>query len=306
MNEITLQFGPDAGLVGTLATPPGNAGQPLYAVLLFNAGIVPRIGPNRLNVRMARKLAVNGIPTLRFDLSGRGDSAPARGMESFEQQAVADLRAAMDLMTQRTGAQRFLLMGICSGAENAYHTALADERVIAISLMDSYHFPTLRTHFNRYRLRAQHRGGLVKASLGWLRHRIHSSLAQNRPERVPAPATSFGSIRPSAQEFAAKLQLLLKRGVAIDLLFSGSFVETYNYAHQFRDGFERYGIVPAIHVEYRADFDHTLSTASMQKEMVARTCAWIGEVIKKKQSGSAGSRTATADLAMNVMGAIQH
>lgn len=281
MNETTVQFGPSAGLVGTLASAQGKS---QYAALLYNAGVVPRIGPNRLNVRIARALAATSIPTLRFDLSGRGDSAPARGMESFEQQAIADLRAAMDLMTQRTGAQRFLLMGMCSGAENAYHTALADERVIAISLMDSYHFPTLRTHFNRYRLRAQRRGGMTKAGFGWLWKRLRGSVSHDRQERAVA-ATSFGSIRPSAQEFAAKLQLLLNRGVAIDLLFSGSFVETYNYANQFRDVFQRYGIVPAIHVEYRADLDHTLSTASMQQEVVARTCAWFGEVIKKKSSG---------------------
>ena len=130
----------------------------VLAALLFNAGVVPRIGPNRLNVRIARALAARGIPALRFDLSGRGDSAPARGMESYEQQAVADIRAAMNLLSERTGVSRFALMGICSGAENAFHAALADERVVGVTLMDSYHYPTLRTHFNRFRQRAEHAG----------------------------------------------------------------------------------------------------------------------------------------------------
>ena len=51
MNEQTLQFGPNNALVGTLAStdnPPAGIG-----ALLFNAGVVPRIGPNRLNVRIA-------------------------------------------------------------------------------------------------------------------------------------------------------------------------------------------------------------------------------------------------------------
>ena len=91
-------------------------------------------------------------------------------------------------------------------------------------------------------------------------------------------ATSFGSIRPTPAEFAAKLTQLLDRGVAVDLLFSGSFVETYNYANQFRDVFGRYGIVDRMKVEYQPDLDHTLSTAIMQQSMVARTLRWFGEV----------------------------
>ena len=281
MNETTFHFGPDAGLVGTLSSAAEAAAMPTFGAILFNAGVVPRIGPNRLNVRIARALAQDGIPTLRFDLSGRGDSAPARGMASFEEQAVADMRAAMDVMTQRTGARRFLLMGICSGAECAYHAALADERIVAISLMDSYHFPTWRTRLNRYRLRARRRGGVLKAGLGWLRNRARGAIGRVA-ERDWASA-NFGSIRPSAEEFAGNLQRLIDRGVKIDLLFSGSFVETYNYAGQFRDGFKRYGISEAINAEYRSHLDHTLSTAAMQREVVERTCSYFRTIAGRRE-----------------------
>jgi hypothetical protein len=280
MNEQTLQFGPDNALVGTLAsTDKPHAG---LGALLFNAGVVPRIGPNRLNVRITRALAGHGIPAMRFDLSGRGDSAPARGMESYEQQAIADLRAAMDLMTQRTGVRRFALMGLCSGAENAFHAALADERVVGITLLDSYHFPTWRTSLNRFRQRARLQGGVVPATFAWLMRRLrpHASGHRHAPavKHESSAATSFGSIRPTPAEFAARLKQLLDRGVAVDLLFSGSFVETYNYANQFRDVFGRYGIVDRMKVEYQPDLDHTLSTAIMQQSMVARTLRWFGEV----------------------------
>lgn len=273
MNETTLAFGANSGLVGTLsAVAPSPGG---IAGLLFNAGVVPRIGPNRLNVRIARALAANGIPAMRFDISGRGDSAPARGMESYEQQAVADIRAAMNLLNERTGASRFALMGICSGAENAFHAALADERVVGVTLMDSYHYPTLRTHFNRFRRRADMQGGIVRAGSAWLMRRLRGSRNGHAQNSV---ASSFGSIRPTPETFAAQLRKLLDRGVKIDLLFSGSFLETYNYKNQFRDGFGRFGIVDRLNVEYRPDLDHTLSTAAMQRAMVERTTAWFSDV----------------------------
>ena len=278
MKEQTLQFGPENALVGTLAIPDKN--HVGIGALLFNAGVVPRIGPNRLNVRITRALAEQGIPALRFDLSGRGDSAPARGMESYEQQAIADLRAAMDLMTQRTGVRRFAVMGICSGAENAFHAALADERIIGITLLDSYHYPTWRTSLNRFRQRARMQGGVIPATFAWIRRRLrpHGSGGNGAVKHDSAAATSFGSIRPTAAEFAAKLKLLLDRGVAIDLLFSGSFLETYNYPNQFRDVFARYGIVDRMRVEYQPELDHTLSTALMQQAMVARTQRWFAEM----------------------------
>jgi hypothetical protein len=273
MSEITLAFGANGGLVGTLSVA---AQQARLGALLFNAGVVPRIGPNRLNVRLARALAAGGLPSLRFDLSGRGDSAPARGMESYEQQAVADIRAAMNLLSERTGVRHFAIVGLCSGAENAFHAALADERVVGVTLMDSYHYPTLRTHLNRFRQRANMQGGLLRAGSAWLKRRLHrANNAQGNSREREAAASNFGSIRPTPEAFAGQLRKLIDRGVSVDLLFSGSFLETYNYEDQFRDGFGRFGIVDRMTVEYRPALDHTLSTAAMQSEMVNRTTKWF-------------------------------
>jgi pimeloyl-ACP methyl ester carboxylesterase len=278
VSETTLAFGANSGLMGTLSAPAQSAGG--IGALLFNAGVVPRIGPNRLNVRIARALQARGIPALRFDLSGRGDSAPARGMESYEQQAVADIRAAMNLLHERTGVTRFAILGLCSGAENAFHAALADERVIGVTLMDSYHYPTLRTHINRFRRRASMQGGLIGAGTKWIKRRLKRSANGSARAREGA-ANSFGSIRPTPEAFARQLEKLIERGVKIDLLFSGSFLETYNYENQFRDGFGRFGIVDRMHIEYRPDLDHTLSTAAMQIEMVRRTTQWFSDLPAK-------------------------
>jgi pimeloyl-ACP methyl ester carboxylesterase len=283
VKETTFLFGSGSALVGTLTQPhASSSSRHGFAILLFNAGVLPRIGPNRLNVRLARALASVGFPVLRFDLSGRGDSAPAHGMESFEQQAVAELRAALDVVAQRCGAQRFFIMGVCSGAENAYHAALVDERIVGISLMDPYHYPTWRTHLIRYRQRAREQGGVIKAGLAWFARRLAPLVGRKGPEQDWAEV-SFGSIRPRAADYAARLGQLLARGVAIDILYSGTFIETYNYASQFSDVFARYGILKTMRCEFRPDIDHTVSSPAMQSQLITRTRDWFDGVHRQMQ-----------------------
>ena len=77
MQETVIQFGPDKGLLGILTTPADSVrvdGAPIAVII--NAGIVHRIGPFGLHVKMARQLAEAGYSTLRLDLSGLGDSQP--------------------------------------------------------------------------------------------------------------------------------------------------------------------------------------------------------------------------------------
>ena len=101
MNEIPLVFGADRHLVGILTLPSQGDPRPI-AFLLINAGVIHRVGPHRINVKLARHLAGLGFASLRFDLSGQGDSrnALSAGTIGHAQQSIADLRAAMDHLTR--------------------------------------------------------------------------------------------------------------------------------------------------------------------------------------------------------------
>ncbi len=55
MDDIPLQFGPDDRMLG-IWTPAQGDPAPV-ACLLFNAGVIHRIGPHRINVKAARALA---------------------------------------------------------------------------------------------------------------------------------------------------------------------------------------------------------------------------------------------------------
>jgi len=135
--EEPLQFGIGGRLLGILTSPAGRVtprpGSPTF--VLLSAGLLHRVGPGRLHVRLARSLAATGVSTLRVDLSGKGDSPRRQGLANQES-VGADYDEISALLAQRSGGKGFVIVGICSGADNAVRLALADERVRGLVLMD--------------------------------------------------------------------------------------------------------------------------------------------------------------------------
>jgi len=72
IEERMVRFGADHRLFGVLTRTSTSADRPV--VVIFNAGAVHRVGPNRVSVTLARELAAAGLAVLRFDLEGIGDS----------------------------------------------------------------------------------------------------------------------------------------------------------------------------------------------------------------------------------------
>jgi dienelactone hydrolase len=125
---------PCGRLFGVLAEPVA-APQELCAVLL-NAGPQRHIGPNRMWVELARRWAAQGVPSLRIDLACIGDSdGDARTLAIpgalYAQEYVDETIATLEWLCARGLPNRFLLLGLCSGAYWALHAALRDERVAA-------------------------------------------------------------------------------------------------------------------------------------------------------------------------------
>jgi alpha/beta superfamily hydrolase len=131
--------GPGERLFGVLAEPL-NQPSPLGAILL-TAGSRPHTGPCRLWVTIARQWAARGVPTLRFDMPGIGDShgqSDAADASKFcelmplsRPEYLRATSAALDMLASRGLPERFLLVGFDSGAYWALHSALNDERVAA-------------------------------------------------------------------------------------------------------------------------------------------------------------------------------
>lgn len=147
ISETAFEFECDGQmLAGVLATPLASdpSAAPITAVLL-NAGAVRRIGPNRMWVETARRWAALGVPTLRLDAIGLGDSDGDerryhRASEFYRDDHLVPLIKALDELEGRGLPGRFLLAGLCSSAYWSLGAALADDRVRALILVNLWSF----------------------------------------------------------------------------------------------------------------------------------------------------------------------
>jgi dienelactone hydrolase len=123
-----LVDGESGRLFGLSCEPEAAAADGEWAVI-FNAGFVRHIGPNRMHVRWARAWARTGLPSIRVECRGVGESdgedAPEKTLaELYSDGAVADGVAIVEALKERTGAGDLVLAGLCSGAYMAFHVAL--------------------------------------------------------------------------------------------------------------------------------------------------------------------------------------
>jgi len=270
VSEVVVSFGPEQGLVGTLSIPTQVAPRGIGFILL-NAGVISRMGPHRFNVKLARHLASLGFACLRFDLAGQGDSRASGGAQSYEQQVMIDLRAAVDHLTEQTGVRHVAIAGICSGAVAAHAYAQLDERVMACWMYDGYAYPTPKAMFMRMAKQLRHQPVLTLKT--WLQ-RIRESLAPPAPQVDAEEKIDFGSHNPDKRIYAQALLRMHERGVRIYLMFSSDILWNYSYQNQFHDAFKDWAFVDAVRVQYLPDIDHTITTLAWQKRVITDISDW--------------------------------
>jgi pimeloyl-ACP methyl ester carboxylesterase len=267
MTETPVTFA-DGYLAGTLLRPPAASND--WALLLLNAGILPRQGPHRFNVKLARAAAEFGVPSLRFDLSGLGDSSPPREARAWREQAAADIVTAVDFALRELNCRRVALVGICSGADNGLTAAMAEPRINGLFMLDGYAYPTRKTYWLRWAKRVRP-ARLRQRGPQWLREK----LAAWRFQSTTSKDLTFVRGEPPREEFAARLQLLIDRGAHLRLLYSGSLHDQYNYAGQFADAFAGHRFVAQVQCDFVPDVDHTLTALHAQRHVLATVCDWL-------------------------------
>lgn len=269
--ERVDRFGDE--LVGIMSLPERMApGTP--ACLLLNTGVMNRIGPHRLNVKIARGLAAVGVPSLRMDLSGLGDSPASKASLRADEQAVLDLQAGMDHIQQTLGIDRFVVFGLCSGAVNGYRLALADPRVVGLMMFDGFVFPTAKTRLLRRWIRFSRMTWSER--LRKVRDRLLFRARRPAQRRLDGDGLLDVQFQtPTRPQFAQNMETLIRRGTAVFLFYSGSYADGHNYRGQLRDAFGDAMFLDHARYDFMADVDHTLTPLETQRRVIAIFRDWV-------------------------------
>ena len=118
-------------LAGIICAPTGEL-EDLGVVLLTGANYT-RTHRNRMWVRAARELAERGIPSIRFDYHGVGDSTGSVIIE-LEVPFDADANGAADLLRAATGVTRLAFVATCFGGRTAMAAAAQREDVVSTTV----------------------------------------------------------------------------------------------------------------------------------------------------------------------------
>ncbi|MDO4230967.1 MAG: hypothetical protein Q4D19_02420 [Lautropia sp.] len=276
--ENTLRFGPDQRLIGTLTLPRDPAPSSLPGLILFNAGALQRIGPHRLNVEMARTAAVQGMAAIRFDLPGLGDSGFINTDASHDEQAFTALADAMTLLAEGPCApRRFVIAGLCSGADVGFEMALRDPRVAGLFMIEPWYFP------NRYSaplrtLRRLREYGPRRALLRIIQllrgHRNHPG-GTDSPAMPAMPPDETVRASPSPTQFSSELRTLLSRGLRIRLIYANTLMGSHDLRQHQQDIFQ--GLGPASHfdVEMVPGTDHLFTRVESRQLLIRRLAEWL-------------------------------
>lgn len=283
---------------GVLSLPAAGAQEDVCAVLL-NAGALRRIGPNRTWVELARHWASRGVPAVRIDFEGIGDSdgderALVSNRNLYSERMVSQTVSLLDDLTKRGLPSRFLLVGLCSGAYWALQTALADPRVAGSCMLNLYSFywsEELVAERDRRETAAALRDGVVKriARGEVSRYQVMRALRGMRG----ALRSGVRSVE-GRQETEVGLALDKLRDQGTEVLLALSREEA------LYDQFEREGRIarmdqwPNVSLERLESSDHMMRAVWLQARVAELLDLTLEELLARSRPGGARPRVGAA------------
>ena len=272
LKEKPLLFGRNGSLVGVL-TFPGELPSTM-AVVILSAGILHRVGPSRISVHLARRLARAGCTVLRFDLSGIGDSPLDSGAPSLEASVLADIDDAITTVLRECESDGVVLLGFCSGADNAYHVAADDPRVRGVVLLD----PSIERTKGFHRRRALKRLLSFRSWMNLISGRsVYLRIKRRLGSPPPMPPEFFMLLTSTGEEYVRRAKAGLESGVRYFFMFSGGIEDFCNSPMQVEEALQEVFSPDRMRVVLRSEMDHILSRKEDQEWMGDAVAGWIEE-----------------------------
>jgi len=287
VQEEPIRFGPASGLFGILTQPAGGAARDRPLIVFSNTAGNYRIGPNRMYVGMARRLATLGFASVRIDVSGIGDSLvweDDAANHPYADRLFDDVRAVIQHLRAEGRAERFGIAGLCSGAFVAYHTAVLDPAVTSVVLVNLQIFaweegmslevnPLAnrdQTAYYKRRLFAKDawmkmlRGGVdVGYILGVAQRRVLDSTRATVARAKAKLSADASRGTPIARAFDA----LGKRGVDVLVVFSGGDPGIDNLNEKIGASMGALKKQPGFTIEVIDGVDHSFTPVWSQTEL---------------------------------------
>lgn len=283
-----LLLGERETILGIVTEPAAlDADKPICLVL--NAGIIHRIGAHRNAVNIARDLAGAGFTVVRLDLSGIGDSPRRRDALDFGASAVADVREVMDHLSKLYDTDRFVAIGLCSGADNGFQASVVDERLVGAVFLDGYGYPTstfrlrdlaarARAQKNAVALAKKMAGKIVDRAISIGQHKLPEVFGTPpvEPESSGPPSAVPDYVRefPPRDEVARQLQDLVNRDYQMLWLYTGGVFGYFNYEGQFRDSFPDVDFRACLDVVHLVNCNHTATALQSQRQIRDAITDW--------------------------------
>lgn len=284
-HEKPVLFG--EGRYAGLFCMPRHAKSHAPAVLIVNTGAVHRVGDARLAVLMARKLAAQGIASLRMDMMGLGDSQRHGASTTLEDiyacHAVSDALAGVDWLAA-LGYQGVVTFGVCSGGYVGIHAALAHPRVVGCMSINLPFFfwngPQTKPNARRIESsRVYWRS--VRNTRKWLRlltwRSNGSAIALELARRwfvrltslLSSPIDGIFGINPSTDAIGKLLMGLDRKGVQTSLVYGSIDVGLDELESRFGHNGSALHRLRNVHVKVHANVDHSLFSRSARETVMA-------------------------------------
>ena len=301
---VTFPNRRNSRLFGILHTPTRPAGD--LGLILLSPGVKMRVGPQRLYRRISDLFVGMGIPVLRFDFYGLGDSEGVLAEEFLKDvynhievgRFVDDTVDAMHWMEHQCGTKRFILSGLCGGAITGLLAGSRDARVAGLLalgitpiLASRAADPSLYMTSSQLAVMRRSYVGKLWSLRSWLRlltfqsdYKViwRSVMQPLRKRAKPAANASAAAAPPPETDNASPLFPpaffnMLSTNRPMLLVFGGSDRLHWEFEEKFVARYrDRLSTLPAaydVHVIERAN--HVLSFEEWQREMLDVSRAWL-------------------------------
>ncbi|MEW5709236.1 MAG: hydrolase 1, exosortase A system-associated [Pseudomonadota bacterium] len=275
-------------LLGIIARPSRPAP---VGVLVIVGGPQYRVGSHRQFLLLSRMLAAHGVPCMRFDYRGMGDSTgPAQGFE----QALPDVSAAMGAFMDRLpGLEQVVLWGLCDAASVACLYAPMDSRVAGLVLVNPWvrteataaatylkHYYVRRLWDRDFWMKLARGEWRPTESLGAFARLVGKTLRSGR-QGGDNGASQAAASAPASLPDRMAASLARFRGPVLFVL-SGNDYTAREFMDVARTSKAWATALAACRVAWKElpEADHTFSTAAHRDQVAAWTLEWVQAICR--------------------------